>query len=144
MERTIEWRPAWDKRSSDPNKNYGIHGVEMVWLVNGPEGIIQWVVFTGWNLKHVQEELDRRHQRIPHLTCHPQPADLGYHSPKPMYEGQTKMDQCAYLPEGCYYDGSSLNAHPLYWLLVEKGAEAVWAELEDYYKERFLTHPPDA
>jgi hypothetical protein len=93
----------------------------------------------------------------------PMPADLGYHSPKPRYAGQRPMAHrytsfsinketgkfippvygdpvvCKYLPGDavCYYDGSSLNARRIYGVLIAEGEEAVWQELEDYYKQTF-------
>ena len=46
MHRRIEFAPAYDKRHPDPQKNYGIHGVEMRWLLEGPRGVIQFLVYT--------------------------------------------------------------------------------------------------
>jgi hypothetical protein len=91
----------------------------------------------------------------------PLPADLGYHSPGPMYEGQEPIRHiyksmkvvdgvmippiygdpviCPYL-EGdvpCYYDGSGLNAQDIYKILIRDGIEAVWAELKDYHESTF-------
>jgi hypothetical protein len=83
MERIVEFNPAYDKRDSDPSKNYGIHGVNLRMILKGTKGAIQFVVYTNWHLPHVQAELDRRHD---HILCHPMPADLGYHSPTPRYE----------------------------------------------------------
>jgi len=68
----------------------------------------------------------------------PLPADLGYHSPNPMYDGQESMGACQYLDgKTCYYDGSGLDAEEIYKVLVEKGSDAVWEELEKYYVETF-------
>ena len=140
LERKIMFTPAYDKRDPNPSKNYGIHGVEMRWLVTGPKGAIQFVLSTNWHLKAVQEELDERlDRRFPHLSCHPMPMDLGYHSPVPMYEGQTCIEkECEFLGgKPCYYDGSTLNAEKPYWILVEKGGDALWEYLEGYYRYRF-------
>jgi hypothetical protein len=69
----------------------------------------------------------------------PMPADLGYHSPIPHYEGQIVVDEhCKYLDgRPCYYDGSGLNALRVYNILLEKGSEGVWKELEEYYENTF-------
>lgn len=89
----------------------------------------------------------------------PMPADLGYHSKVPLYDGQEPMRTmlrspkfkdgnfepgvwgdpiiCPYL-EGdvpCYYDGSGLNARPVYQKMIVEGEESVWATLEEYYSE---------
>jgi len=101
----VDFFPAFDKRDPDPKKNYGIHGVELRMVLKGPEGAVQFVLYTQWMLPHVQKETDERiveeivacgpdfesalicGQRNLDVFHHPMPYDLGYHSPKPMYEG---------------------------------------------------------
>ncbi len=141
--RKTEWNEAFDKRDSDPNKNYGIRGMSLRFLVGNELGVVQLLIYTNWQLRHVQEELDRT--RSDHVLCHPMPADLGYHSPIPQYDGQTRRDSCEYL-EGrpCYYDGSGLNAEPVYWTFVEKGEEAMWKALEEYHASIFHEPQPAA
>lgn len=139
MERIIKLFPAFDKRNADSSKNYGIHGVEMIMVLKGELGATQFVLYTNWQLPHVQKEL--RSDMSPNKYClfEPLPADLGYHSYKPMYEGQTCIDEkCEFLNGSpCYYDGSSLNAKRIYDTLLEKGSDGVWKELEEYYLETF-------
>jgi hypothetical protein len=136
MERIIKFRPAYDKRHTDPKRNYGIHGVELLFLLKGEEGAVQFVLYTNWHLPHVQKELELKSS---HIHCHPMPADLGFHSPKPMYEGQTSLtEDCEYLDgKPCFYDGSTMNAERVFNVLLEKGDEGVWSELESYYKSVF-------
>lgn len=97
-----QFTPAYDERDPDPKKNFGFHGVSLRMVLKGPKGAVQFVVFTGWQLPHVQEELDRKTllrialdradgQMQLDSFYHPMPADLGFHSPKPMYEGQLPM-----------------------------------------------------
>jgi hypothetical protein len=46
--------------------------------------------------------------------------------------------KCDYVDGGvCYYDGSGLNAEPVFDLLCEKGGEAVWKRLEEYHAQIF-------
>lgn len=137
----IRFKPAFDKRHADPSKNYGIHGVELAFYLTGDKGTVQFVVYTNWQLKHVQEEFDKGRPNMSdggkwvHLSCHPMPADIGYHSPVPRYKGQTPISQkCDFIDGPCYYDGSGLNAEPIYWRLVSEGDKAVWEEMESYYK----------
>jgi hypothetical protein len=206
-----EFTPACDKRDPDPKKNYGVHGVSLRMVLKGPDGAVQFVVFTNWQLPNVREELDRTTiERIAHATkpartvtklkgvapslipmvldqvergvvpyeegerelrCfyHPMPADLGYHSPKPMYEGQPPMGAekfdfenkevlkgatgeiaiptrvqtgtftpCELLDGGpCYYDGSTLNAEPVFEVLLREGSAGVWRELREFYLQTF-------
>mgnify|MGYP000162019359 CR=1 FL=1 len=207
MERIKEFTEAYDRRHEDPEKNYGIHGIDLRMILKGPLGAVQFVLYTQRMLKHVQQELvdkyvtdedekitlmlytdkfgenwldelreyqefinhfDNEHRTI---FC-PFAVDLGYHSPVPRWEGQTAIGstrrkpgefihedfgdgvlhkmpvwedvpeaewpKCDYLDNcPCYYDGSSLNAEPVYQILLSFGEEAVWKYLEDYYHETF-------
>lgn len=134
MKQSITFNPAYDKRSAKPNENYGIHGVGMVWLLEGELGVVQFIVFTHWHLPHIQAEMDLEPlNSVPYMFHKPQPVDVGYHSPKPMCEGQTEM-KCDKLPSGkCYYDGSSLQATTVFNILLAEGSVGVWKELERRY-----------
>lgn len=139
LERITELSPAFDKRDSDPKKNYGIHGVNLRMIVKGEDGAVQFVLYTNWQLPHVTEE--QRHRVSPDrmFLYEPMPADLGYHSKKPHYEDQKPMQKsCPYVDGGeCYYDGSTLNAEPVYEILLREGSDGVWKYLEDYYESLF-------
>lgn len=138
LERSVEVGAAYDKRNPDPSKNYGIHGVSLRFLLRGPNGVVQFVIYTNWQLPHVRREFDAKASNHNHFLCHPQPADIGYHSYVPTYEGQTSMgSSCEYLGGvECFYDGSTLYADDVFKIMVEKGGEAMWAELEAYYEDR--------
>lgn len=139
MQREIIFNPAWDERSDNPSENYGIHGVNMCWYVKGERCAVQFIVYTNWHLPHVEKELDSEHNsQFPHLHCHPQPVDVGYHSPIPMYEEQTSLrENCEFTKGNCYYGGRNLDAQELFKLLVEKGSEAVWVKLEEEFVKMF-------
>lgn len=174
-EKRIDFEPAFDRRHPDPSKNYGIHGVTLRMVLIGPKGAVNFVLYTNWHLPHVTDEskgrIDSPLNGDYHWHCRPLPADLGYHSPKPMYEEHepvgsknftwrdateeekrelpsfTRIPEsnptgtftpCEYLDgKPCYYDGSSLNADRIYRVLLNKGSNGVWRELEDYYNEIF-------
>lgn len=143
MEKIVTFSPAFDKRDPNPSKNYGIHGVDLRMVLKGDKGAVQFVLYTNWHLPHVQEELNQKviGQDKIYISAilNPQPADLGYHSPAPRYEGQSICSQsCEYLDgKPCYYDGSGLNAEKIYEVLLKEGSDGVWKELENYYKELF-------
>ena len=139
-ERLVQMSPAFDKRHPDPKRNYGIHGVDLRMILKGPEGAVQFVLYTNWQLPHVAQETVNRIEngasRIA-IECAfmPMPADLGYHWTKPRYDGQTQMD-CEYVACGkCYYDGSTMNAERIYEVLLREGSEGVWRELESFYND---------
>lgn len=144
--REIIIAPSWDKRDPNPSKNYGIHGCNMSFYVKGETGAIQFVIYTNWHLPHVQKELIEgcKGSKTEYSGCHfcrlePMPADIGYHSPVPHYEGQEPMSKACELLGGkpCYYDSSTLNAKRYFDIMVEKGSDALWEALEEYYNDVF-------
>ena len=143
-ERIIRFRPAYDKRHpTDPRKNYGIHGVELAFYLKRNNRAVQFILYTNWQLPEVMEELKARRYEVidgdAHWMERPMPADLGYHSPVPMYDGQGLIrDNCELVGGGpCFCDGSSLNAERIYEVLLREGDDGVWRELEEYYKDTF-------
>lgn len=94
FERITEFDPAFDRRDPDPKKNFGIHGVQMRWVLKGEKGAVQFLVYTNWQLPHVTQEqvlrlqLARDYGMETRCFWLPMAADLGYHSKFPMYEGQ--------------------------------------------------------
>lgn len=135
--KTIKIRPAYDKT----NDNKGVHGADLIMLLKGKEGAVQFVLFTNWGLPDVTERLLNKPitSRID-LECRflPMPADVGYHSPKPMYDGQKPISNCTALDgKPCYYEGSTLYAEKVFDILVSGGSDAVWNELENYYNSVF-------
>jgi len=136
FDRIVTMSPAFDKRDPDPKKNYGIHGVELRMVLRGPLGATQFLLYTNWQLPHVTQETYDAHygdRRRIELFTKPMPADKGYHWSTPRYKDQQPMD-CDLLPGGkCYYDGSTMNAEPLYEVLLTQGSEGIWRELEAFY-----------
>lgn len=141
FEKIITLTPAYDKRHKDPSKNYGIHGVNLLMVLKGEKGAVNFTLYTNWQLPHVTEEMlhDSRQREGIELFFMPMPVDLGYHSYTPTYEGQEPItNSCEYLNgKPCYYDGSGLNAQPIYEVLLNEGSDGVWRELENYYNEMF-------
>jgi hypothetical protein len=142
FERLVEFSPAYDKRNPNPDKNYGIHGVEIRFVLKGLKGATQFVIYTSWYLPHVQRELYGKgelNSSLKYGGIEPMGTDIGYHSPISKYEGQKVMsDHCPYLDgKPCYYDGSSLRAGEFIPEFLEGGDKAVWKMLEDEYGRRF-------
>lgn len=140
LQRRIEFTPAFDKRAPEPNKNYGIHGVELKFYLGNDFGWVQFVIYTNWQLPHINQEpgtISAVNSGVFEYWMKPMPADLGYHSPKPLYEGQTSTKNCHLLPGPCYYDGSALAAEALFDLLVAGGSDVVWKKLEELWQEHF-------
>lgn len=147
MEHKIEFNAGYDcikfkcKFSSKtclPNKggSHGRHGLEIKFLSIGDAGAVQFVIYTGWLPHHVKKDDIGYRSILKWGMTDVMPADLGYHSIKPVYEGQDIVsDSCPYIDnKPCYYDGSGLNASDAMYSLVNGGQDALWTFLDAYYE----------
>jgi len=97
LERIIKFRPGFHKIAEDPKKNYGVHGMDMFFVVKGPKGAVHFILSTGMMLKKTRDWQREEHKDgIGYLF--PMGVDVGYHSTTPGHEGQevywpTKMKQ---------------------------------------------------
>jgi len=150
VERIVRFEAGYDcmtfecKFKSDrciPNQggSHGKHGITIRFVVKGEAGAIQFCIYTGWMPQHAKVSLGSRYVSDWSDGCKVMPADIGYHSKKPMYEGQTSVTESCEFCDGepCYYDGSSLNAQNPMYTLVNRGGEALWEYLEQYYRATF-------
>jgi hypothetical protein len=136
-ERLVEWTPAFDKRSADPTRNYGVHGMNLRFVLIGPRGAAHFLLYTAFHLRGVRRYLDD-HEQPWNGTYKPLPCDLGAHSRVPMYEGQevATTGDCEYIGGPCYSDGSTTHADAAFDAFVERGEEALWEVLEWTYRAR--------
>jgi hypothetical protein len=126
LERMIRFRPAFDRRSEEPGKNFGIHGVEMRASVVGPWGAVSLTVFTGWMLPHLRNEGHR-----------PMAADLSYHSATECAD--SARQPCNFMPQGfCWLGGPGFDAaDAVFEELLTRGDAGMWDALERHYRSRF-------
>lgn len=135
FERIIEFVPAFDRRDKNPAKNYGIHGVELRFILKNESGAVQFVLYSGMHAKSVRDE--HRHD-LGWAGNMSMAADLGYHAPTPQYESHTSKADCPYLDgRPCFYDGSGLDAEKPFTVFTDEGEDALWAYLAEYHKEIF-------
>lgn len=130
--REVSFRPAFDRRDAEPSKNYGIGSVRITFVLKGELGAVQWMIGTDWDVPSARAT----------RSYYPDQGkvtgwDLGYHSPRPLYDGQSPMGECDVLEGQCFYDGSSLNADLLVENFIAQGDAYVWAALEAYYRFTF-------
>lgn len=141
FERRVLVSPAYDKRDSDPRKNFGISEMKITFLLIGEKGAVQWMIGTGWYTASAREHLRGfvdRHDK----SGAPTPWDLGYHSKVPRYEHHTSSHKdCEFTGGPCYYDGSGLNAELLMERFLEEGEAYLWPALEAYYRCTFEERP---
>ena len=139
FEKIIHFRMPFDKRHINPKKNYGIGAFQIRFVLKKGEKAVQVLLSTCLYPVEVMREYEgTRRNLFEHSTtfdC----WDVGYHSNKPRYDGQTKMD-CDLLKKGfCYYDGSSLRGRDdkVVENFQEHGVDWVWDYLERYWNETF-------
>jgi hypothetical protein len=138
LERATLFQPGYNGDPSAPSaKNYGVHGMEITWLLRGPKGGVQFKLFTDW----IPGERSPGHGLSPDGTytawdMFPMGADLGYHARVPQYDGQEDYarDGCEVTGGRCYYDGSGLRAESLAKEFVVHGEPVIWRALEDEYE----------
>ena len=145
LERITTFEPAFDKRHDDPNKNYGICSVRCRMVLKGEKGAVQFLFLTGMFLPETVKEYYKTKMDLFHTYSGGDQAyymgfDVGYHSHKPRYEGQTSSTKNCEVLDGkpCYCDGSSMEAEKYMDILVREGSKKIWEMLEKYYKEIFL------
>jgi hypothetical protein len=146
FERRVDISPAFDKRHSDPKKNYGIGSATLRMVLIGEKGATQFVLFTGWDLPHVAAEMMAKPIHDPldiKVRFMPSGADVGCHSLLPLHEGQDRSQaSCEYLGgRPCYYDGSALMSDDALKILLSEGSDGIWKYLEERYDD-WLTGPP--
>lgn len=127
FERSIDITPAYDRVS----EGFGIHCCDLRVVVKNERGAVQFMAFTGWFTDSVPKKT--------WTGLAPMAADLGYHSPTQMYEGQDPaQESCQYLDgRPCFYDGSGLNAERPWKILREQGLEKLYEYLEEYHRQTF-------
>lgn len=150
MERTISFEVGYDHRSFPEDcggGGHGQHGMSIRFVLKGPAGAVQWLVnMHHWvpgnvHYGHVETTDNQPVSLVP--LKYPQvgdgmATDLGYHSPREMYEGQYgPREDCEYIDGPCWYDGSGLNAEPILEAFLSHGPHAVWAALARYYMQTF-------
>ena len=117
--------------------SHGRHGLNIRFVSKGEAGAVQFLLFTGWLPQYAKPSV------IGSRDCewgqYVLPADLGYHSKTPQYEGQKSSSfACEFCgDQPCYYDGSSLNANDAMYALVNGGDSALWDFLDAYYESTF-------
>lgn len=139
LTKKIEFAPAFNK-----GEKYGIHCMEIRFLLSGESGVVQFLLFTGWYLPDDAKRLRDSCRGGGYCPSAPIPADIGYHALAPVYEGQEIMQkECRYLGGNpCYYDGSGLEAERYFNTLIRDGEDALWKEMEAYYNYIFVEKKP--
>jgi len=132
----VKMKMPFDKRSSDPKKDYGIHSMDIFFITGKDDNYVQFFLNIPWYLDHVAHNLLTR-DRLD-LSFLGQGYDVGYHAKHPQYDGQSPMD-CDLISTGkCYYDGSSLQAEKWYQDVLQfNNLDEIWPKLQAEWISRF-------
>lgn len=120
--------------------SHGVHGLTMRFTSKGEKGAVQFVLYTGWLPQYAKPDtINSLYVKEWGAGTSCMPADLGYHSKVPMYDGQdVTQDYCTYCDGApCYCDGSGLNSIDAMYTLVNGGDKALWSFLDNYYQHIF-------
>jgi hypothetical protein len=88
LERILTFRPAYHKVHEDPKKDYGVHGVEMWFVIKGPKGAVHFGMYTNMMLKKTRDWWEATGRGQGSMGLFPMGVDVGYHSPTPMHDFQ--------------------------------------------------------
>jgi hypothetical protein len=137
--RRIEFEAGYD-HWTDKTKwgcNHGQHGMQMKFVLTGPEGSVQW--YSGFSdmVPGNVDIINNVKYRGRNGTVF-SGWDLGYHWLTPQYEGQEiyRREDCPYTDTGvCYYDGSGIAGGDLVPIFLSEGPTGIWQKLEEYYND---------
>lgn len=135
FERLVLVTPAYDKR----DKGHGIRACSIDFVLKGSLGAVRFRIGTNWYVPSARRHLDEYPVIEYDLKRKPEGFDVGYHSPEPMYRGQSPTSHdCEFVKGGvCYYDGSSIRADDWVEDFVAGGTDWLWPKLEEEYNRLF-------
>lgn len=112
------------------------HNFSLQFIMEGARGVVVFTLWTQWSPDMIDPVIE---MPLPTVNIMPPlPADVGYHTTVPMYDGQKGREDCEFLPgRTCYYDGSTLAAGSMFTTLLTEGSPGVWRRLAEYYDEVF-------
>lgn len=138
-ERRIDAAAAFDKRSEDPKKDYGIHGVEFRFSLVRSAAAVSFGISTGWYLPETvgdegeSSSLYRDALRKGFAAISgPMPTGMYFHVAEPHrdYLREQEPRDCDLLPDGrCWGDVTFTGSDRPFFALVEGGLEAMWGAL---------------
>lgn len=116
--------PAYDLRPDFPNEpNYGIHGVELIVAIRGPEGVLQLRWMTNWFLKQ------NRKSKLEFDGL----GDISTHQVQPLSEYDYTHENCEFVCGTCYSQSGALVAGEAWEEMVRGGSPALYKFLNNLY-----------
>ena len=129
QDKEVLFMKAFDKRDDDPNKDYGIHGVDIHFTLRGTKGAVSFVVFTHWHLNQAMFSKINRADG----------AGMSTHIPA---TAEDIEDPDTYTVEDCYciggqdcYGSTYHDTESTFQRLVEEGHDGVWEDMMQVYEK---------
>ena len=140
FEKIYRVRLPFDGRHKDPNKNYGIHGFDIWFILKGPKGAIEFSISLGLFLPHVEKELKLKYSdSIGGISG----KYISYHSPVKQFKGQKLKSKCPYINgnKRCYSDSWYCDADEWVKEIFSKPGmdheDKIWEKLKKRYEDLF-------
>lgn len=132
--REIWWSPAWDKRN-DPGGNYGIHGLEITFVVRNKELTkgLTFCIMTNWWLPHNRKELENKATGSSRFSPIAGPVAIHVLSTA---DADQVHSNCEVVGGPC--NGRRVSCtlgQEFFDTLVAEGQEALWKKMEDRLAE---------
>lgn len=121
--RSLTASSAYDLRKHP--KNYGIHCMDLYWVVKRANVAVSWMLFSGWWLEQNRES----GQKVPDGL-----GSIDRHSPVALYASESPTHDCEHTGGDCYCDGSGLASNDLFNKFLLDPEEG-WRTLEEWLEE---------
>ncbi len=138
--RSVTFQAAWDRRDPNPHKNYGVHGVQIDFVLRGSAGAVYFPVRTSWMLPEVNEwhrQLAAENPFLLRAVEKPICAPFSIHSPTQREGWQHSGEEiCEFLGAPCWAESSSYLAPDAVWeKMLREGSEGFWKAIEEIYRQ---------
>lgn len=135
FEQIVRISPAYDQR----HKGAGIGGTRLFMVLKGKQGCVVFTVAMGWYLPCTREWKELCIQQSGLDTWEPRGEGVSYCSPVPLHDYQKNDGRpyCDWLGCTCYGDTGYTIADEPFDLLLQKGSDAVWEWLANFYHKTF-------
>ncbi len=138
LTRTVTFQAAWDKRNPDPAKNYGVHGIQIDFVVRGPEGAVYVALMTDWVLPEVQqwhEQLAEANPMLRQVNGRQLLDRVSIHSRIPREGWEANGKKCDFFDGPCWVTCFSYMASdPIWETMLREGDAGFWRSLEEIYR----------
>lgn len=114
-EKQVLFRDAYDRRNLDPEKNFGVASLRIIFVLKYRQLAISFTILTGWNLPHIKNSEE------------PIPTELSVHK----YD--ENGEDCCYLGKCECHMAGSVACEEILGSLVRFGDDGVWTQMKKVF-----------